>query len=159
MIFLDANGKKYKLPKGRQIYWRISAYALVIYNKKILVVVPTWSPLYELPGGGVEKNESIFQGIIRECYEETGYKIKIKDKMPFYFAEQNFYHKHFKKFYHSLIIVYKGALINKKQNKNIINTCDGDEIKTVEWQDINKLNKNNTHPVIYAAIKKCTKVL
>ena len=74
--------------------------------------------------------------------------------MPFYIAESNFYHKHFKKFYHSVIIIYKAFLFNKKQNKSIINTCDGYEIKEIIWKELTTFTKDNTNPIIYPAICK-----
>ena len=154
MQFLDANNNKIQLPKGTPIFWRISAYALVISDSKLLTEIPTWSPLFELPGGGVEEKEKIKTGIIRECYEETGYKIKITDDIPFYLGESNFFHKHQKEFYHSIIIVFRASLISKKQNESVINTYDGNEIQEVYWKKLSTFTKNNTHPIIYPAIYK-----
>jgi len=156
---LDANGNKFQLPKGEPIFWRISGYVLIMSDNKLLAEIPTWSPLFELPGGGVEEDERIKDGIIRECYEETGYKIKITDNVPFYLGESNFYHRHQKKFYHSIIIVYKASLANKKQNKSIINTRDGDEIQKIFWKKLSAFTKKNTHPIIYPAIYKLRKNL
>lgn len=36
---------------------------------------------YVLPGGGVTDNETVEQGILRECLEETGYKVKIESEI------------------------------------------------------------------------------
>ncbi|MFH1582766.1 MAG: NUDIX hydrolase [Candidatus Falkowbacteria bacterium] len=154
MQFTDANGIKIKLPKGRPILWRISGYALVMSKNKLLTEIPTWSPLFELPGGAIREKEQIKEGIIRECYEETGYKIKITDDLPFYFAEANFYHKPFKIFYHSIMVVFRASLISKKQNKAVINVYDGNEIKEVFWRKLSAFTKKNTHPIVYPAICK-----
>ncbi len=152
-IFLDANGKRIPLSKNEVVSWRISGYALVLDRDKILVVVPTWNKQFEFPGGGVNEEEGIKDGIVRECYEETGYKIFIPDGAPFYVGEDNFYHRHLKKFYHSLIIVYRARLRSSKQNLNIINTCDGDEIRRISWEDVSVFTQRNTHRIVYPAIR------
>jgi 8-oxo-dGTP pyrophosphatase MutT (NUDIX family) len=152
--FFDANGGGYPLPAGEPIYWRISGYALVERGGEILTVVPTWNTLFELPGGGIEEQERITDGIIRECYEETGYRIRVVGSEPFYFSEENFYHKHHKKFYHSLIAVYLAELKSTKQSRSVINTFDGYEIEKVLWKNPDFFTKENTHRIVYPAIKK-----
>lgn len=52
---------------------RIAIFA----DHRLLVVKPTLSNgKWQLPGGGVKKNESFLDGVIRELYEETGLKLK-----------------------------------------------------------------------------------
>ncbi|MFA6307925.1 MAG: NUDIX hydrolase [Patescibacteria group bacterium] len=159
MEFLDANGNKYKLPKGKSVNWRISVYALIIKDNKVLTVIPTWNTLFELPGGAVEKNETILEGLKRECYEETGYKINIDADIPFYLSQENFYNRMSKQFYNSIIMVFKSSLFDKKQNKSIINTADGNEISSVNWTPFKQITKSNTHRTIYPAIKKLIKIV
>lgn len=153
-IFLDANGGKHLLPPGEPIHWRISSYALVERNGRILAVIPTWNTLLELPGGGIKVKEKIADGIIRECYEETGYRIYIENDTPFYSSEENFYHRHHKKFYHSFIVVYLGQLTHTKQKRSVINTFDGYEIRKVVWREPKLFTSRNTHRIVYPAISK-----
>jgi 8-oxo-dGTP pyrophosphatase MutT (NUDIX family) len=152
-IFFDANGKKVPLPKDEEVLWRISGYALIQDHGRILVVVPTWNDQFELPGGGVEEQENIKDGIIRECYEETGYKINIPDIAPSYVGEENFYHRHLRKFYHSLIVVYRARLRSCKQNLKVVNTYDGNEIKKISWEDLPTFTRRNTHRIVYPVIQ------
>jgi len=154
IVFLDANGNKFILPKKEKVFWRISGYVLIEKGNKLLVVVPRWNDLYELPGGGIEESESIKEGIIRECWEETGYKVKIENDLPCYFSEQNFYHRHQRVFYHSLVVVYQGRLLSGEQDKTVINTADGDEISKVIWRKLSEFTADNTHWIIYPAIEK-----
>lgn len=74
---------------------RIRAAAILKENNKILLVKHVhpvsehewWVP----PGGGIEKHDnSVIDCIIREIYEETGYKIKVEEN-PIYIRE--FYDK------------------------------------------------------------------
>jgi len=44
----------------------------IVFNKgRLLVVKDRFSPGYKLPGGHVDKNESIINAVKREVYEET----------------------------------------------------------------------------------------
>ena len=82
-IFFDIHQNKVELPPNEKIFWRISSYTIVEHKGKILVLKPQYdTSKWILPGGGIETNESIAQGIERECYEETGYKIKVDATHP-----------------------------------------------------------------------------
>ncbi len=61
---------------------RVAGYAVIVRDGRILLTwyngegrggVPCWS----LPGGGVDFDESVEDGILREAYEETGYRIEL----------------------------------------------------------------------------------
>lgn len=53
--------------------------AMIVINGQILVTCESNNDLYKFIGGGVEENESIDECILRECMEESGYKVKIVD--------------------------------------------------------------------------------
>lgn len=63
-----------------------SVTAVIFSNdrKKTLLVKRRDVPVWVLPGGGVEENESLETAIIREIFEETGYKVKILKKIGEY---------------------------------------------------------------------------
>jgi 8-oxo-dGTP pyrophosphatase MutT (NUDIX family) len=117
------------------------------------MVVPTWNTLFELPGGEVHSSESIQAAATRECYEETGYRVRISAKTSFYTSEEWFYSWPKKTFYHSLIYIYKATLVNTKQNHKVINTKDGNEISRIIWIDLDDCTVSNTHRIAYPAIK------
>ncbi len=154
-IFRDANLNEYVLPEGEQIHWRISAYSLVLSDEdKLLVNVPTWNTLYELPGGGVEPHETTIEGMIRECYEETGYRIEPLQTTPFYVAENNFYHRTKKMFCRGVLLFYPAKLISTIQDTYAINSSENpNEIARVEWVPLAGLDEKNCHPVEFPAIK------
>jgi 8-oxo-dGTP diphosphatase len=61
---------------------RVLVGTVVLFNNKILLVERSpkddFLPGYfEIPGGKLEKNEDIIQGVQRELREETGLKVKI----------------------------------------------------------------------------------
>jgi 8-oxo-dGTP diphosphatase len=59
---------------------RLAAYAVVV-DERDHVLLALWNeadqPLWTLPGGGVELDESVEQGAVREVREETGYEVEL----------------------------------------------------------------------------------
>ncbi|HEU63792.1 MAG TPA: NUDIX domain-containing protein [Chlamydiae bacterium] len=53
-------------------------------RKKVLLIKRRDVPVWTLPGGGVEDNETIEEAITREILEETGFQTKIKKKVGEY---------------------------------------------------------------------------
>ena len=56
----------------------IIAVAFSKDRKEVLLIKRRDVPVWVLPGGGIEKDETIEQALIREFQEETGYKVLIK---------------------------------------------------------------------------------
>jgi len=156
-IFFDLFKNPVELPENEEIFWRISAYAL-IKNKenKILMTLPTYdTSKWMLPGGGISTSEKVLDGIVRECYEETGYRVKITSNTPIFFGETAFFHE--KKFLHSLNLVFSASLISDKQDEHMINSAEKDEIAKVEWIPITNLNEKNCRNIIFPAIQTLKK--
>ena len=152
-IYFDETGKEHQKPGHIDSEWRISAYVCIQSDKRILMVQPTWNKNWELPGGGIEKEESIKEGIIRECYEETGYKIEVHDQ-PVSVGERNFFSKALGKFFKSVILIYAGNLIEKTPNQAMINTVEKNEIASVKWVRLEELNESNVHPIVWPTISE-----
>jgi 8-oxo-dGTP pyrophosphatase MutT (NUDIX family) len=70
---------------GARIYWRVfkpvtyGARIMVICNNKILLVQPRTLSYWNLPGGGINKDEDPEAAAFRELYEELGIKIDNTD--------------------------------------------------------------------------------
>ncbi len=75
---------------SRWLYWRASIFlfimgflrrmtigvrALLIDGDKVLLVKHSYIPGWHLPGGGVDHLETIEEGMYREVFEETGYRV------------------------------------------------------------------------------------
>ena len=52
--------------------------AIVFYEGRLLVIKDRFSTGYKLPGGHIDKNESIKNAVKREVYEETGINIEFE---------------------------------------------------------------------------------
>lgn len=60
---------------------RLAAYALLV-DEQERVLLAWWNgeghsdPAWSLPGGGIEFDESVRDGLVREVFEETGYHVE-----------------------------------------------------------------------------------
>ncbi len=54
---------------------RVAVVAFITKKNKILCIDLSYQKGLALPGGGIEKNENLEEGLIREVFEETGLKI------------------------------------------------------------------------------------
>lgn len=58
---------------------RISVGALVVHDQRVLLVhhrLPGHEDFWVPPGGGVEGEETLWDGAVRECFEETGLRVR-----------------------------------------------------------------------------------
>ena len=152
LVFTNARGKVVKKPASAPIQWRISAYALIRSENRILMIRDNESRKWELPGGGVELNETIARGIVRECYEETGYRVRSVGD-PVYLIEKYFYSDFWKSFYHAVSLIYNVQLVHKKRNKAAINADTPGEVLEVAWQPIADFKKLDCHPMFKPFLK------
>lgn len=107
------------------------AYAF-IYNEvenKILMVNNNgggWS----LPGGAVERGETLEQAVIREVKEETSLTIEAEEVIAVneaFFKERG---------HHALFITFKAKIIDGE-----ISIIDRDEISEIKWVDIQRASE------------------
>jgi len=67
------------------VFIRNTARAVVLKGEQVLLLYTARYDDYSLPGGGVDKGESIEQGLLRELHEETGaQQIQIKQSLGLY---------------------------------------------------------------------------
>jgi mutator protein MutT len=122
---------KYKLGK---LYWKIikpitiGVRIIIINDNKVLLVKHSYGGKWYLPGGKVEKNESLREAIKRELKEELNIDLKEFDLFGAYSNNNEYKNDH--------IIIYltKEKVILKK-HYNI-------EIEKVEFFDVKKLPSN-----------------
>ena len=76
--YLDIHGNVHERPADAPVRWRVGGYAVILREGRLLMVetvLPSrWK--WDLPGGGIrlDPEETIFEGIVREVHEETGYR-------------------------------------------------------------------------------------
>lgn len=69
--FSDANQESVEYD-GSPLNWRVSAYAVIKQDGKVLIIKNKLEKLYDIVGGGIEFGEDILEALERECMEEGG---------------------------------------------------------------------------------------
>lgn len=98
---------------------------MIIKGDKVLLHHRTDRDMWDLPGGGLERGETIFQALIREVKEETGLKVKPVRLVGVY---QNYQRETF--VFNFLVKVISGKLTKNK------------EANDFKYFDFRKLPKN-----------------
>lgn len=69
--------------------FKIGVFAVILNKKKeVLLCHRRDCDLWNLPGGGLEKKESPWDGVVREVKEETGLEIEIKKLIGVYHKDE-----------------------------------------------------------------------
>ena len=128
--------------------------AIVLHDNRLLVIKDWFSSGYKLPGGHIDRNESIKNALKREVYEETGIHIAFESIMNIghftdgQFGESNLY-----------------IVCTAKALSTDISIRDSSEIMEAKWMDPNDflqaadVNNYNRSVVEAALINKELKLI
>lgn len=139
MQFVDRKGNLVEKPQKRHVGRRQSAYGIYLKGEQVLLVKPPWSERWEFPGGGVERNESITEGLVREFKEETGLDVIKFNPRPLVRLKQNFYADDLDEYFRSELFFF---LIDEVKGASL-STLDKEEISAIEWLPIENLKEEN----------------
>ncbi len=81
--------KKTKDIPESEVYFRPTAYSVIIHDGKVLVAKSRAAQKYNFPGGAIDEGEEIEEGLKREIKEETGIEVEIVKLVRF--SEGNYY--------------------------------------------------------------------
>lgn len=117
--------------------------AMIVKDGKLLMLQRRdtrveFNKKWEFPGGGVEKGETVEDCIKRECLEETGFVVDIKDRLPqvltHYEAKWNY-----QVFLYCFICTVKSGKLKIIDNEN--SAADWFTLDEAMKQDLLPLNK------------------
>lgn len=153
MKFKDWWGKEHSLPKNKKFSWRPSAYALIIKGRRILLIKSKLNGMWECPGGGIDLDEEILEGLGREVYEESSCKITVKDKRPLYVGDNYFFALNKNEYFHTIPMIFLASLKSAPKNTK---PKDNEEVAEIAWFHFDKLPRP-TNPMVMKAIKEYKK--
>lgn len=105
-------------------------YALIMHEGKVLMVQNKRHNNWSLPGGGVEKGETLEQAMIREVYEETGLNVEVGHLV----AVNEAFRK--REGNHVLFFTFLANVIGGQ-----LEIQDTGGIAEVEWKEIEEVNR------------------
>ena len=98
--------------------------------------------------------EQILEGLKREFYEETGYRVMVEE-IPFSMFESGFFHSITKTFEHVIGFTYRAQLEGKSRDAHVVNTFeDGFEIRDMRWVNAALLKEEEVQPCHWKAIQE-----
>lgn len=122
---------------------RSAAKAVTIDNNKVLLnkcFDDNNGDYYSLPGGGQNTYETLHEALVRECLEETGYRVKpvrfsaLCEEICDSSKTRELYPEYIHKMYHIFLC--------KLENKEVSKPTEIDDMQVEsKWIDINDLNK------------------
>lgn len=130
-----------KVPKNK-FRFRVSGYAIIIHDKKILLVNTRSSGKWFFPGGEVEIGEKIEDTVKREVKEETGIDIEVKNFLTF--KETFFYYDPRDEGYHNYSLFFICQPLSFDLSEEF--QPDFDEAEKPEWVEMSKLKNEDFQP-------------
>jgi ADP-ribose pyrophosphatase YjhB (NUDIX family) len=150
-MHFSRDGRPVSCPPGAEIVWRVSAYACIRDSEnRILMIVPPWSDLYELPGGLVDVKNTLEYGLKERVKRETGMRVSSGSSRPMYVGESNFYDGESEQYCHSVYFVFdcQDVVVAGMTVPITHDQCDPKRENTrIEWIQISDLNDQNIHPM------------
>lgn len=140
VICKDKLGVEYRIPK-ELLQFRIGVCGILTRNNSVLLIRDHTTAKLELPGGAVEKGESLESALIREFGEETGLQVEIERLLTY--KESFFFMKNPDIPFQTIRLFFSVRAISPK------NVITGGE-----FIDIAELTQNNTAELTYSTLKE-----
>ncbi len=157
-VFIDEYGEHFIKPEGAPVAWRPSSYAYVEREGRVLLVWPHPLKYWMLPGGAVVcGKETTAEGAVRECLEETGYRIRIRGDARPAFSERKFRLTLTGEWLYALIFIYEAELVSEDQDLEVIGCPENSEQNITEiedpkehirWHSLADLDLTMCHPCV-----------
>ncbi|MFH1971817.1 MAG: NUDIX domain-containing protein [Patescibacteria group bacterium] len=156
------NFDEYEDVPVEKFVFRPSAYGIIYQKGKIVTSINKSNGKIWFPGGGIEINEKMEDGLRREILEETGLEVKV-DKLILV-KENFFYYKPLDEAYHAFLFFYLCKPVTTKLIAD--NLVNDEESKKPRWTKITNIKKedisdlsNDIYPVLEGLKKFLTKFI
>ncbi len=126
---------------SEELSFRPSVYGVIIKNMRVLLIKYK-DGVYDIPGGGINKGETIKNALKREIFEESGLKFKGKKIIE---CSENFFETVTHGYTHSIRIYYLLNGIIGEPNLDNLDECEKEFIASIEWIDMDKIDSLSFH--------------
>ncbi|WP_019909606.1 NUDIX hydrolase [Paenibacillus sp. HW567] len=127
-------------------------YGICQREGKLLVIRKRKGPYtgrYDLPGGRLEENEGLRDGLVREFMEETGLTVSVQSNSGTFdcfvrFQEEAFTHMH------HIAALCTVEIAGEGRPAKIVEFAEQDSLGA-EWVDLSEITLDSSSPVVVAA--------
>ena len=157
---LNNFGKFEDVPVDKFIF-RPSAYGFVVNDNQIITLTNKSNGKLWFPGGGIEIDEILEDGLKRETLEETGLEVEIKKLVLT--RENFFYYKPLDEAYHAFLFFYLcKSTTTKLLPDNLVDDLESikprwTEISSIRKEDISDLS-DDIYPILREMVEVPDKV-
>ncbi|MEX0896005.1 MAG: NUDIX domain-containing protein [Patescibacteria group bacterium] len=130
---------------GSAVSWRVSLYGVCIIDEQLLLIKHKDEKFYDVPGGGIEMDETLEQALERESIEEAGWSLKTI--RPILVKTDWFYHTEEARFYKSLQIYFEAT------GKQKLAAPTDQRIRFVELVPLKRLAEYELYPNLREAVE------
>ena len=135
----------FSTPGGRFNY-RVGA--IIIHDKKILLMRNPEAPYLYSVGGRVNYNETTQEAVIREVFEETGLTLEVD--RPVFFHEQFFDEEVTGEHFHEVAVYYLMKDIDDLSGLDCASVTERGVSEELVWIPLDELEQHNIVPVSIA---------
>ncbi|MCR2805831.1 NUDIX hydrolase [Paenibacillus soyae] len=137
-------------------YRHIGVYGICVVNNCMLVIQKILGPYtgkYDLPGGRLEKTETLEQGIIRELREETGHTVrKLKNIGVCDFSVMWTLRDNTAERVHHIAILYE-VDVDSEETTKAIESFEGQDSNGAVWLSLDEVTSRNSSPLVLQAVE------
>lgn len=135
----------FKTDQGRFNY-RVGA--VIMRDRKVLMVKNEDAPYYYSVGGRVKLGESCEEALLREIEEELGVKATIE--RPLFFNESFFNEEVSGEKFHEVSIYFSVKLPDDNMPLTCRSVTENGSVESLHWLEIDKLNEVQAYPQFFA---------
>jgi 8-oxo-dGTP diphosphatase len=117
--------------------WRPSVYGIVIRDDKILLC-PQFGDKYDLPGGAVERGESLEGAVLREVKEETGLDVAVGEVLDAQSTFFTFNHEGGES-YQTIMLFYACEFLGGELSTDGFDEYEKEYTRMAEWVPLTEL--------------------
>lgn len=146
------HGNQIRVPR-EALRFRVSVYAIVIDDSRLLIMNNKSTDKLAFPGGGIELGEYVEHALKREVREETGIEIKIERLLDF--KEHFFYYDPKSQAFHSFMLYFFCHPLNTDLLMDI--EVEDDESKMPRWMPLRDLEPDDffgPNQEVFALLRK-----